>query len=95
LRIQKTSDIRHQTSDIRHQTSFFLFFLFFLYHSPNDTLGGSGISRCLYQGFKLLFTNHGICRMNQRPALPALRYNAGFDKVVAIAFMAAVFAPGE
>ena len=48
-----------------------LSFLFFLYHSPNDCFGGSGISRCLYQGFNLLFTINGILSITHRPALPA------------------------
>jgi len=45
--------------------------LFFLYHSPKDSLGDSGISRCLYQGFILLLRTKGVFLSVQRPALPA------------------------
>src|SRR5688572_20676138 len=73
-------------------SSFFSFaFPFLASHSEKDSFGPSGISRCLYQGFNLLFTTNGILCITQRPALPAVENETGDDNVHAIAFMLKAF----
>src|SRR3954471_2406195 len=67
-------------------------FLFFLYHSPKDSLGGSGISLSLNHGLRLLFTTKGTFLINHLPILPADLYIAGCDKVKVIPFMLISFA---
>src|SRR3954449_6498073 len=68
-----------------------LFSSFLAYHSAKDSLDPSGMSRCLYHGFNLLFTTKGIFCKTHLPALPMVLKLPGDDKVHAIAFMPSAF----